>query len=155
VGLDGKPRELHVAKAADVLDYHAGGQATLTQIAYHFEGLDRTALIADHRFTVERVIATTDPASIATDGRPLIIMSLEHPLNVDCAGWSTELRPYQTVLVPAGAGSCSVRSAESQAPFLFVTPARSADQLATRLLASGIAQTRIDAFNAQFRALEP
>ncbi len=33
VGLDGRPRALHVAKAANVLDYHAGGQSTLTQIA--------------------------------------------------------------------------------------------------------------------------
>jgi mannose-6-phosphate isomerase len=154
VGLDGKPRELHVAKAADVLDYRAGGQTTLTQIDYRFEGLDRRALIADHRFTVERILATTDPASLATDGRPLIIMSLEHPFEVDCAGASTALRPYQTVLVPAGAGWCSVRSAESQAPFLLVTPARSPDQLATRLLASGIAQSRIDVFNAQFVLLE-
>jgi mannose-6-phosphate isomerase len=149
-GLDGKPRELNVAKAADVLDYCAGGQSTLAQIDYHLEGLERTALIADRRFTVERIIATTDRASIATDGRPLIIMSLEHPMVVECARATTALRSYQTVLVPADAGSCSVRSAESQAPFLFVTPARSPDQLAARLLASGIAQSRIDVFNDQF-----
>jgi mannose-6-phosphate isomerase len=155
VGLDGQPRELHVAKAADVLDYRAGGQSTLAQIDYHFEGLDRTALIADHRFTVERIIATTEPASIATDGRPLIIMSLEHPMKVDCAGATSALKSYQTVLVPAAAGWCSVRSAELQAPLLFVTPARSADQLATRLLVSGIARSRIDAFNAQFQSRRP
>jgi hypothetical protein len=64
------------------------------------------------------------------------------------------LRPYQTVLIPASAGSCSVRSAESEAPFLFVTPARSPDQLATRLLASGIEQQRINVFNAQFLTLD-
>lgn len=155
VGLDGQPRELHVAKAADVLDYHAGGQSTLMQIDYQFEGLERTALIADHRFTVERVIATTDRASIVTDGRPLIIMSLEHPMAVDCAGTITELRPYQTAVIPAAAGSCSVRGADVQAPFLFVTPARSPDQLAARLRVSGIAGSRIDAFNAQFLSGTP
>jgi mannose-6-phosphate isomerase len=155
VGLDGQPRELHVAKAADVLDYHAGGQSTLAQIDYQFDGLERTALIADRRFTVERIVATTDPASIATDGRPLIIMSLEQPLEVDCSGARTALRPYQTVLVPATAGSCSLRSADLRAPLLFVTPARSPDQLSTRLLASGIAQSRIDAFNDQFRSHTP
>jgi mannose-6-phosphate isomerase class I len=155
VGLVGKPRELHVAKAADVLDYRAGGQSTLTQIDYHFEGLDRTALIADHRFTVERIIATADPASIASDGRPLIIMSLEHPMEIDCAGACTDLRPYQTAVIPAAAGWCSVRSAELPAPFLFVTPARSPDQLAARLLVSDIAPSRIDAFNEQFLSRTP
>jgi mannose-6-phosphate isomerase len=155
VGLDGQPRELNVAKAADVLNYHAGGQSTLAQIDYHFEGLERTALIADQRFTVERIIATTELASIATDGRPLIIMSLEHAMEVDCGGATTALRSYQTVLIPAAASWCSVRSAQPRAPFLFATPARSPDRLATRLLASGISQSRIDDFNAQFVALDP
>jgi hypothetical protein len=59
----------------------------------------------------------------------------------------------QTVLIPAAAGWCSVRASEVPAPFLFVTPARSPDQLATRLLVSGIAESRIDAFSAQFLAL--
>ena len=39
VGLDGKPRELHVQKAADVLDYRATTTGTLAQISYEFEGL--------------------------------------------------------------------------------------------------------------------
>ena len=37
--LDGKPRELHVAKAADVLNYHATTAGTLSQVDYHFDGL--------------------------------------------------------------------------------------------------------------------
>lgn len=102
-GLDGKPRELRVGKAADVLDYRAGGQSTLTQVPYRFEGLQRTALIADPRFTVERVVATSDAASIATNGRPLILMSLEHPMEVTCAGTLASLQKYQTVLIPAAA----------------------------------------------------
>ncbi len=34
LGLDGKPRELHVQKAADVLDYRAGTSGTLMQLPY-------------------------------------------------------------------------------------------------------------------------
>jgi mannose-6-phosphate isomerase len=79
LGLDGKPRELNVRKAADVLDYRVGGAPTLAQIDYRYDGLNRIALIADPRFTVERIVATAHPVSIPTDGRPLILMSLEHP----------------------------------------------------------------------------
>jgi mannose-6-phosphate isomerase len=149
-GLDGKPRELNVAKAADVLDYRAGGQSTLVQIDYHFEGLERTALIADRRFTVERIVATAEPASLATDGRPLIIMSLEHAMKVGCCGSTASLQKFQTVLIPAAADCCTIQSGGESAPLLFVTPAKSRDQLATRLIASGIAQSQIDVFNAQF-----
>jgi mannose-6-phosphate isomerase len=154
-GLDGKPRELAIHKAADVLDYRAGGRSTLAQVDYHFEGLERNALIADPRFTVERIVATGQPASIATNGRPLIVMSLGQPMDVGCGGTSVALEPYQTVIVPAAAGACVVRNAETSAPFLSVTPEDSPDRLTTRLRAAGVAQPRIDAFTAQFPPASP
>ncbi|MFY9779758.1 MAG: type I phosphomannose isomerase catalytic subunit [Candidatus Baltobacteraceae bacterium] len=150
MGLDGKPRELHVRKAADVLDYRAGGESTLAQLVYRHGGLERTALIADPRFTVERIVATAEAAVLPTDGRPLILMSLEHPMEVECAGATAALQKYETVLIPAAAGRCSVRAAETNAPFLFVTPPQPAGQLAARLREAGIPQPRIDAFSAQF-----
>ena len=149
-GLDGKPRELHVQKAADVLDYRATSDSTLAQIDYHYNGLHRRALIADARFTVERIVATTEPAAIPTNGRPLIIMSLGQPFDVACSSTTTALQKYQTVLIPAAADSCSICTREGSAPFLFVTPPTSPGQLATRLLAAGVARSKIDAFSQQF-----
>jgi mannose-6-phosphate isomerase len=149
-GLDGKPRELRVAKAADVLDYRAGGQSTLLGLAYRFEGLQRTALIADARFTVERIVAVADAVSIATNSRPLIVMSLGRPMQIGCGGTPIALRPYQTALIPAAAGYCSVRGGEIEAPFLLVTPERSPEALHTRLLAGGLNASRIDEFTSQF-----
>jgi mannose-6-phosphate isomerase len=149
-GLDGKPRELNVRKAADVLNYRAGGSSKLAQLDYHYQGLARTALIADPRFTVERIVATVDPASIATDGRPLIVMALEHPMNIACGPTTTALQQYQTVLIPAAAGRCSVSTSAPSAPFLFVTPPAAANGLAARLLSAGVSQPRIDAFTEQF-----
>ncbi|MBV8373848.1 MAG: class I mannose-6-phosphate isomerase [Candidatus Eremiobacteraeota bacterium] len=146
VGADGKPRTLHIDKAADVLNYHAGSAGALMQIAYHFEGLDRTALIADQRFVVERVAAGDEPASMATNARPLILMTLNTQLDVSCDGVAVTLEPYQTVLVPAAAERCTVRRGE----FMFVTPPHSREQLAVRLLAAGVEQAKIDAFIAQF-----
>ncbi|MGB8265260.1 MAG: type I phosphomannose isomerase catalytic subunit [Candidatus Velthaea sp.] len=154
VGLDGEPRELHVAKAGDVLNYRAARESTLAQLAYHADGLDRTALIADPRFTVERIVATGVAATIPTQERPLILLSLEHPMEVACAGTAVALAPYQTVLIPAGAGSCSVRSTTSNAPFLFVTPPESPDELPARLRAAGVSQPKINGFTMQFEGLQ-
>lgn len=150
VGLDGKPRELHVKKAADVLNYHAGKNGALQQVSYRFEGLDRTALIADARFVVERIVAGAEPASLATNNRPLIVMSLDAPLDVSCNDTTATLQPYRTALIPAAATWCTVSGPNGNAPFMFVTPPASRSFLAVRLLAAGIDQARIDAFMEQF-----
>ncbi len=150
VGSDGKPRDLHVAKAADVLDYRAGAAGALEQVPYRFEGLDRVALIADPRFVVERVTATSDPASLATNGRPLILMSLERALEVTSGETAIALTPYQTALVPAAAERCTVRALDGSAPFMLVTPPDRPDGLAIRLMAAGVDQTTVDRFAAQF-----
>jgi len=150
VGPDGKPRELHVKKAADVLDYRAGTSGPLMQVDYTFESLQRKALIADARFVVERVVATGEPASLSTNGRPLIVMSLDAPLEVGCNGVTVALKPYQTTLAPAQADWCTVRSPGGESPFMLVTPPANRELLPVRLLAAGIEQSTIDRFMEQF-----
>jgi mannose-6-phosphate isomerase len=151
VGLDGKPRQLHVSKAADVLDYSAGTTGTLEQITYRFGGLERTALIADDHFIVERIVAGAEPSSLATEARPLILMSLAAPLELATDATTVTLTPYQSALVPAAAAWCSVRAlAGDRSEFMFVTPPRDRAEMAARLIASGIAQTSVDQFMGQF-----
>lgn len=151
LGLDGKPRELHVQKAADVLNYTAAATETLLQIPYHFEGLDRTALIADEHFVVERIVATGEPASLRTQSRPLILMSLNEPLDVASDASTVTLSRYQTALIPASAQWCTVRAAQAgTAPFMFVTPPHDRQRLAVQLVAAGVAQDAIDRFMEQF-----
>jgi mannose-6-phosphate isomerase len=151
VGADGKPRQLHVKKAADVLDYHAGTRGAVETISYDFEGFSRNALIGSSRFIVEHCIASDEPASLETQGRPLIVMSLDVPIDVQAGNETVRLTRYQTVLVPAGANYCTVTSAEGlKAPFMLVTPPENRDELAVRMLAAGIEQERIDRFMAQF-----
>lgn len=150
VGLDGKPRELHVQKAADVLNYRATTTGTLAQISYHFDGLERTALIADEHFVVERIVATAEPATIPTQGRPIIVMSLDAQLEVATGDAVLTLARYQTALIPAAAQWCTVRARAQSAPFMFVTPPESREALPARLVAAGVAQELIDSFMEQF-----
>jgi mannose-6-phosphate isomerase len=151
-GPDGKSRELHVQKAADVLDYHKATRGAVEPLRYRYEGLDRTALIADPRFLVERVEAVDEPASLATKQRPLIIMALDSPLQVD-AHEQVTLAPYQTALVPAGVDWCIVSAAEGlRAPLMFVTPPESTEDVRAQFLAAGVEQVRIEQFMEQFAA---
>jgi mannose-6-phosphate isomerase len=150
VGADGKPRELHIKKAADVLNYDAPTHGTLMQVPYVFEGLERTALIADNHFVVERAVAGSDPASISTNDRPLVVMTLDCRLEVACNDTTIVLDPYQTTLVPAAAPWCTVRAPQDRSPFMLVTLPHDREQLAVRLLAAGVAQDTVDSFMAQF-----
>jgi mannose-6-phosphate isomerase len=149
-GPDGKPRQLHIEKAADVLDYRRGTRAAVEPLTYHMDNLERTVLIADRRFTVERIVARTEPSSIATDGRPVIIMALDHPLEVSVEGQSVKLERYQTALVPASAQWCTVAAPYDAVAFMFVTPPTHAENVEVRLIAAGIEQSKIDHFMAQF-----
>ena len=150
VDANGKSRELHVKKAGDVLNYHKGGRAAIDQVAYTFDNLARTALIADPRFTVERIVAKSESASLPTNGRPLIIMTLQSELDLACDGGSAKLTPYQTAIVPAAAQWVRVTGASTGSPFMFVTPPLSPETMAVRLLAAGVPPETIDAFRAQF-----
>ena len=151
LGADGKPRELAVQKAADVLTYTHGTGGALLQVPYHYGGLDRTALIAGPNFIVERVIATAESASLETHDRPLIVMSLDAPLEVEGNGTTIALAKYQTALIPAALEWCTVRaSGNAAAPFMLVTPPAGPTLLPVRLLAAGVNQGLIDQFMAQF-----
>ncbi|MBV8149352.1 MAG: class I mannose-6-phosphate isomerase [Candidatus Eremiobacteraeota bacterium] len=150
VGPDGKPRELHIRKAADVLDYGTDALGTLMQVSYVFEGLERLALIADDRFIVERAVAGAEPASISTGGRPLAIMTLDAKLEVTCNETTVVLERYQTTLIPAACPWCTVRAPEATSPFMLVTLPHHREELAVRLLAAGVEQEKVDAFMAQF-----
>jgi len=150
-GSDGKPRELHVQKAADVLDYHQGTRGAAETIAYHYEGLDRTALVAGSRFIVERVVATDEAASLDTGGRPVVLMTLDRPMTVRAGDVALALDKYQTALVPAAARWYTVSAIDGRgAPFMLVAPPKTAQTIAVRLLAAGVDQTRVDSFMAQF-----
>jgi mannose-6-phosphate isomerase len=150
VGPDGKPRPLHVQKAADVLNYHAEIGGAVETIDYRFESLDRTVLIADRNFIVERIVATEEPCSISTHDRPLIVMSLERELLLRCDDEEVALGKHETAVVPAGAQRCSLCANHGSSPFMFVTPPPDERFIATQLLAAGVEQSRIDRFTEQF-----
>lgn len=150
VGPDGKPRALHVDKAADVLDYRESHAGALEPLAYAFEGFARSALVADPNFVVELVTATETPAEMSTHGRPLVLMALERGLELTCEGGSATLAPYETALVPAAARGVRIRSGDGSASFTSVAPPASPDSLTRRLREAGVAAPAVERFLAQF-----
>lgn len=156
VGADGKPRQLHIEKAADVLDYRASaGEHAVEELTYATEGFTRTALIADSHFLVERVTASETPATMSTRNRPLIITALNEGLELQCEGGSALLAPYETAIVPAGAAQVEIRSTDGIAPFMCVLPSPAAHALQKRFVEAGVGEPLIERFLSQFAPLAP
>ncbi len=103
VGADGKPRELHVEKAADVLDFHARGQIAIQPLQHTEDGIERTLLIADRRFLVERLRMVGASGMYYTNGRPIAMTALAGEVFVRVGGVASTIAPYQTIVIPAEA----------------------------------------------------
>jgi len=151
VGADGKPRELHVAKAADVLDYRATFPGAVKQVSFAAEGLQRTLLIGDRRFVVEHVAVRTGEAHLAADGRPIVVMAMGAHLRIDADRASVVLEPWQTALIAAAAQRVTLVPGGTPTSALVVHPDPDLDALRAIVLGAGIDRSTVDAFYGQFR----
>jgi mannose-6-phosphate isomerase len=150
-GADGKPRELHVAKAADVLDFRATFPGAVTPLAFNADGLERTVAIADPRFSVERVHVTRDGAALTTGGRPMVVLAMETGLALEAGGTAIALRPWETALVAAATETAA--SGLGDALITRVEP--DLDALRRDASAAGVASDVLDRFFGQFSASAP
>ena len=145
VGADGKPRELHVAKAADVLDFHATNPAAVKQLLYSVDGIERTLLIADKRFLVEKIRVIGSVGSYHTNGRPVTMTACAGEVYLRANGVAQTIAPYQTIVIPAAIPTVEFVARATVAELLVATPA---PDLAALRAAIGHG----DAFFAQFDA---
>jgi mannose-6-phosphate isomerase len=150
VGTDGKPRQLHVQKAGDVLDFRATFPGAIAQLAFNADGLDRTLLIADHRFVVERVRVGAITA-LPLDGRPVTLTACEDPLRLQVDGRSVRLLPWQSALIPAASAEALLApdGAETAAA-LVVRPQPDLDAIRAAVATDGIPHGVQERFFAQF-----
>jgi mannose-6-phosphate isomerase len=150
-GPDGKPRTLHVEKAADVLDFSAARRTTVRPFAYVANGMRRTTLVADAHFIFERLELDEAARTLALDDLPLALTAAEAPLEVVANGVSVELAPFASALVPAGAGACTLRAKKGTAAALAATPVPDAAYAALRYARAGVDVGAAADFLAQFR----
>jgi len=148
VGADGKPRQLHVAKAADVLDYRATFPGAVRQLAFAADGLERRLAIAEPRFAVERVRVARGGAELATGGRALAVLACTG-LTLATPEGALALGPWQTAVVPAGAERARFET-PGEALIAWVEPDLAG--LRAAAAAGGIGSAERDAFFDQFSA---
>ncbi|TAM76817.1 mannose-6-phosphate isomerase [bacterium] len=153
VGGDGKPRPLHVEKAGDVLDFSAARFSVMASLTYELEGLQRTALICDPRFWVERIDVDAVGGEVDLEGMPLVAMALGAPVRIVYGEGTVELAAFQSALVPAGLGNVHFSASSSrEAGLLAAAPPADHEALRRRLASAGVSAERSGAFLEQFAA---
>jgi len=149
-GTDGKPRTLHVDKAADVLDYRAATAGALHGLAYRLDGLSRTTLVAGAQFATERVELDDERRGLDLEGMPLVVLALANPVELETHGTVVRLEPYQTAVVPAAVDVVMLRAFGDAATVLTAAPTIDSDALPRRYARAAVPINDSTSFLAQF-----
>jgi mannose-6-phosphate isomerase len=149
-GPDGTPRELHVEKAADVLDYHAGTASALAPLTYELHGLRRTTLVAERHFIVERIALDSEPRGLDLEGSPLALTALGAALEIEARGTAVRLEPYQSAVVPAGLETVMLRALGENAALIAAEPPSDPAAIERRFSRASVPVAASTAFLAQF-----
>ncbi len=102
VGLDGKPRELHVEESLKTINFDEQTSGPVQMDAIEIEGVERKVLADCPYFTVEELKG--DAISGGGNGRCSIVMNLDAPGALKTESGSIAMSPMATYVVPAIAG---------------------------------------------------
>lgn len=120
VGLDGKPRELHVAESLASIDFGDFEPALVAEKFAEEKKLKRRKLVSDALFEIEEFQATAGVEVMIEADKPRIVASVRGKLSVRGGGTEVSLADGQFCLVPANLKGAAVR-AESDGVFLMAT----------------------------------
>ena len=150
----GHPRELHVEKARQVLDYHRATRGVIRPLGR--PGSGRTTLVAGQYFVLEMIQAST-AGEHETGDSPVAVLALARPLRVRAGATTVTLPPYSSLLIPAAAARYTLEPAQTaETPAaepgsaIVASVPRSAEALHADLDNRGFGDEEIATFLAQF-----
>jgi mannose-6-phosphate isomerase len=117
LGVDGKPRQLHVAEALESTDFEAGPVDPIQTRIETIPGGTREQLSTSDFFALER-LRLNGPAVVGRIERFTIVMALGGKAEIDSEQGSRVLRFGETLLLPASAGQCRVTPIDGTATLI-------------------------------------
>ncbi len=142
VDAQGKPRQLHVDKASQVLDYHRETRGLIRPLAAP-DGR-RSMLVGAPYFTLE---LDTRGGAFTTHDSPVALCTLDHPIEIRTGGQSASLAAYASALIPAACGTYQI---EGDGRVLTAYVPASSEVTRRELAAWGYSDREIDTYLAQF-----
>ncbi len=107
VGLDGRPRQLHLAEALRAIDFAAGPVAPIATTLEPITGGTREALASSPYFALER-LSLTERSTVGSPDRFTIVLGLGGEAVVHSSGHPATVGLGQTLLLPAAIGVCEI-----------------------------------------------
>jgi mannose-6-phosphate isomerase len=107
VGLDGKPRPLHIAESLEAIDYTAGPVSPIETTPEPIPGGTRERLSRSGYFALER-LSLSGPSSIGESHRFTILLGIEGEAQVRSGELTMTIGLGRTLLLPASIGPCEV-----------------------------------------------
>jgi mannose-6-phosphate isomerase len=117
LGVDGKPRQLHVAEALESTDFEAGPVDPIQPRIETITGGTREQLSRSDFFVLER-LRLTSPANVGRDDRFTIVMALGGEAEIGSSEGSRVLHFGETLLLPASSGECRVTPINGEATLI-------------------------------------
>lgn len=107
VGLDGQPRQLHIAESLESIDFDAGPVAPTTSTIEPIAGGTLERLCRSEFFALER-LTLSGSTTVGTRERFTILLGIEGEAEVRSGEVSIVIGLGETVLLPAAIGECEV-----------------------------------------------
>lgn len=133
MGLDGKPRPVHLRESLETIDFSRTGFGPRPAITCgHVAGGQVRRLIDCRHFRVEeRILAAVEQTTrhhgredVEGEGQPVcsVVSCFSGAGRIETAGGEIDLKPMQTVLIPAAAHGFRAQAAAPNFRFLHATP---------------------------------
>ncbi len=121
VGLDGKPRPLHIAESLESINFDAGPISPMLTTVEPCLGGARERLARSEYFALER-LTLLGPTTIGEDDRFTIVLGVDGEVKVRSGEMTATLGLGQTLLLPASIGPCEVTPRGSATLLTCVVP---------------------------------
>ena len=136
VGLDGKPRELHLAQSLASIDFN-DFEPALVDSAFSSAGRFKIRPLARHAlFKADAFRAVSQESIVFQQPRLRIIAVLEKRVSVSGDNHTVELQPGRFCLVPAGVAQARIAT-EIGSSFLLIEPGDKSDLTNVPLVGRG------------------
>jgi mannose-6-phosphate isomerase len=120
VGLDGKPRELHLAESLASIDFADFEPKLVSGSLVVRGGLANRTLVNEPLFAIEEFRAQSAGESSIESGKPRVVAVVKGKLHIGGTPIQVSLRPGEFALIPAAISGVSLQ-AEKESAFLVAT----------------------------------
>ncbi|HEX4262715.1 MAG TPA: type I phosphomannose isomerase catalytic subunit [Verrucomicrobiae bacterium] len=120
VGLDKKPRELHIAESLASIDFEDFEPGLVSGSLVLRGGLEYRTLVSEPLFGIEEFRSSSGGTCAIESGRPRVVAVVDGKVHVEGTSVQVSLMPGEFALIPAGVSGASLR-AERDSIFLVAT----------------------------------